>query len=121
MNRKLIMAMSTVSVIAVAALAYLVVGVYHERDQATHARAATAKNDLDLLMHELERYKVASGHYPGSLDELVSPGRSGSVIARIPLDPWGRSYAYRLDPNGLPQLVTYGADGLPGGTGDNAD
>jgi general secretion pathway protein G len=42
----------------------------------------------------------------------------------VPLDPWGHAYAYTapgtVNPDGF-DLVSYGADGAPGGTGDNAD
>ena len=40
----------------------------------------------------------------------------------MPLDPWGREYLY-LSPgeNGEVDLFSYGADGLPGGEGQNKD
>ena len=41
----------------------------------------------------------------------------------LPLDPWGHVYLY-LSPgrNGEPyEILTYGSDGEPGGTGDAAD
>ena len=41
----------------------------------------------------------------------------------IPNDPWGRPYLYRLKPgnNDAVQVGTLGADGKPGGSGDDED
>jgi general secretion pathway protein G len=39
-----------------------------------------------------------------------------------PADPWGRPYVYRAPgANGEFELVSYGRDGKPGGTGEDAD
>lgn len=41
----------------------------------------------------------------------------------VPNDPWGRPYVYRSPGDGGKDydLATYGADGKPGGTGEDAD
>ena len=40
----------------------------------------------------------------------------------IPADPWGNPYQYKFPgPNGGVQILSYGADGAPGGEGPNAD
>ena len=48
----------------------------------------------------------------------------GDLRKAVPLDPWGHPYAYTapgtVNPDGF-DLVSFGADGTPGGTGDNAD
>ncbi|HEY2849228.1 MAG TPA: type II secretion system protein GspG, partial [Gemmatimonadaceae bacterium] len=42
----------------------------------------------------------------------------------VPLDPWQRAYVYvfpgQQNPTGY-DLISYGADGQPGGDGENAD
>jgi general secretion pathway protein G len=40
----------------------------------------------------------------------------------VPLDPWGKPYLYRTPGEKSEiELVSYGKDGQPGGTGENAD
>ena len=40
----------------------------------------------------------------------------------VPLDPWGKPYVYKIPgEKGEFDLVSYGKDGQPGGTGENAD
>ena len=74
------------------------------------------------LMAALDRYKADCGQYPTpveGLDALVhSPGTAGwngpYLDGEVPPDPWGRAYEYRLS-NLQPEIVSYGADGKPGG------
>jgi general secretion pathway protein G len=50
--------------------------------------------------------------------------RSPYLRKPVPLDPWGRAYVYlspgQVNPQGY-DLQTYGADGKPGGEGEDAD
>ena len=49
---------------------------------------------------------------------------SGPYLAKdIPLDPWGRPYVYHYPGQHSedPEIISYGADGQPGGEGINAD
>ena len=40
----------------------------------------------------------------------------------VPPDPWGNAYVYRIPgTHGEYDLVSYGKDGQPGGTGDASD
>ena len=40
----------------------------------------------------------------------------------LPLDPWGKTYLYKIPgEKGDFDLVSYGKDGVPGGTGESAD
>ncbi len=40
----------------------------------------------------------------------------------VPLDPWGQPYVYSIPGQKAEfDLLSYGKDGRPGGTGDNAD
>ena len=38
----------------------------------------------------------------------------------MPADPWGKPYRYQ-SANGVVEIVSLGADGAPGGEGENAD
>ena len=40
----------------------------------------------------------------------------------VPLDPWGKAYLYKVPgQKGDFELVSYGKDGQPGGSGEDAD
>ena len=99
-------------------------------------RANIEKIKADMAQTEkaLEMYKFNELQYPTTsqgLDALVVPHSGlknpllypeGGYISSIPLDPWGREYLY-LSPGdyGEVDIYTLGADGLPGGEGQNAD
>jgi len=67
------------------------------------------------------------GAYPKTLDALVEPKADGKTYfgdrREVPLDPWQRPFAYEAPtpahPN--PRLTSLGADGRPGGVGEDAD
>ena len=43
-------------------------------------------------------------------------------VNEIPLDPWGAEYLLEVDPSHESfRIGTYGEDGIPGGSGDDAD
>jgi general secretion pathway protein G len=74
------------------------------------------------LMTAVEHYKTDCGRYPspaGALDALVhNPGvacwKGPYLDGEVPADPWGRAFVYRSD-NLQSEVVSYGADGKPGG------
>jgi general secretion pathway protein G len=84
------------------------------------------------LMQALKLYKLDNMRYPTSeqgLQALVSKPGAGPTppnwkpyIEKLPNDPWGRSYQY-LNPGvkGEIDVMSFGADGQPGGEGKNAD
>lgn len=96
------------------------------------ARVVAAKQDIATLMQALKLYKLDNRRYPSTdqgLDALVKkptaapmPDNWKSYLERLPLDPWGSAYQY-LNPglNGEVDVMSYGADGKPGGTGFDAD
>lgn len=77
--------------------------------------------DLKDLEAALQRYRIENKRYPSTLSELVA-----KYLQDVPNDPWGRAYTF--DSNqlgfgapGLYKLYTFGADGVKGGRGENAD
>jgi|SRR5271155_1357148 general secretion pathway protein G len=98
-------------------------------DKAKHTKAQA---DLHELQTALDRYYLDSGSYPTGdqgLSALVAAPSSGRIpsnyeeggyIQRIPLDPWGTPYFYQSDGNTY-TLKSFGADGVEGGEGKNAD
>ena len=102
--------------------------------QLERSRAATTKTKLVQLENALEMYKIDNSRYPTTeqgLEALVAPStldpeprnfKQGGYLAETPMDPWGRPYLY-LSPgeNREVDIYSLGADGLPGGEGQNAD
>ena len=63
--------------------------------------------------------KAARGH-PGIGTRVNPPANGEQYISRLPLDPWGNPYFYQSDGNNY-VLKSFGADGVEGGDGKNAD
>jgi len=100
------------------------------------AKQVKAKIDIASLETALKLYKLDNGMYPGTeqgLQALVAqpetgvlPGKwcKGGYIekGKIPKDPWGNEYVY-LSPGvqGDLDIISYGADGVPGGEDNNKD
>ncbi|MBI3715707.1 MAG: type II secretion system major pseudopilin GspG [Betaproteobacteria bacterium] len=103
-------------------------------DRPDQARTIAAKNDIAVLQTALKLYRLDNGFYPSTDQGLgalvVKPTttplpmnwKSGGYIERMPNDPWGHPYQY-LSPGlkGEIDIFSFGADGLPGGEGNNAD
>ena len=87
------------------------------------SRAMTQMH-LVTLKQALDLYAIENGgRYPDSLDALVLPdehGRSYLDSNEVPRDLWGNEFQYELQ-DGKPVVWSYGADGLPGGDGADAD
>ena len=96
------------------------------------AKATAAKADISNLMNALKMYKLDNGRYPSTdqgLQALVAKPTSGSIpgnwkgyLDKLPTDPWHNPYQY-ANPgvHGEIDVFSFGADGQPGGEGDDAD
>ena len=98
------------------------------------ARIIAAKQDIASLMQTLKLYRLDNQRYPTTEQGLqalatkptTSPvpanWKSGGYIERLPKDPWGNPYQY-LNPGARAEIDIYsfGADGAPGGEGNDAD
>lgn len=121
-----------VVVVIMGVLAALVVPKLMGR--ADDARITAAKQDISTLMSALKLYKLDNHRYPTTeqgLQALVqrptsgpaaNGWKSGGYVDKLPKDPWGGQYQY-LSPGvrGEVDIFSYGADGQPGGTGNDAD
>ncbi|PAT31798.1 type II secretion system protein GspG [Vandammella animalimorsus] len=94
------------------------------------SQTKTAQIQINQFENTLEAFKLDTLRYPNSsegLQALVTrPGNvsnwNGPYMKSIPADPWGNPYQYKFPgPNGGVQILSYGADGAPGGEGPNAD
>lgn len=96
------------------------------------SRQTVAKQQIEGFSSALEMYKLDTTKYPTqeqSLEALVIQPQGvvnwkGPYLKKkfIPKDPWGNDYAY-LYPgeHGDYDIVSYGADGNPGGEGEDKD
>jgi type II secretion system protein G len=89
------------------------------------AKIAQAKADIAIIDQGLVTFFVMNGKYPLSLEYLTAKDANGYRIldgAGLPQDPWQNEYVYQ-PPVGEQErnITSLGADGQPGGEGDDAD
>ena len=102
--------------------------------QLGRANSEKAKTDIATLEQAVEMYRLNNVTYPTTADglnalvsapaSLSDPTRyqAGGYIKKLPKDPWGRPYVYASPgQHGTFDISSLGADGVPGGTGENAD
>jgi general secretion pathway protein G len=100
--------------------------------RAEEAKRTAAFTQMRAFEQALELFKLDNGRYPSTqegLEILVAPpgGKEPYLKGgKIPSDPWGHPYVY-VGPGGSTaqgrpyDILSYGSDGQPGGTGDSAD
>ncbi len=92
-------------------------------DDMAKSRLNQARTDLHTLDNCLDLYKVDHRRYPTNEEGLEAVERAGKCRAGTK-DPWGHNYVYvrpgRIHSESY-DLMSYGADGQPGGDGANAD
>lgn len=101
--------------------------------QIGKSEVAAARAQIEALAKALDTYRLDTGHYPSATQGLNALRERPAAEAKwngpylqkaLPLDPWGRPYVYRVPASGGKadyELLSYGRDGAPGGSGDNAD
>lgn len=99
--------------------------------QEEKAKIKAARAQIELLSTSLDTYRLDVGRYPTSEEGLEAllrkPGSAekwdGPYLKKdVPLDPWGKAYVYKSPgDHGSFDLLSYGADGVLGGEGDNHD
>lgn len=134
MRRKSRQGFTLVEMLVVLVILGLLVGLVGPRvlNYLGGARADTAQVQVQQLHTALQLYSIDMGAPPGTeegLQALVAPpagaeGWSGPYLDGdvVPLDPWGNPFAYDFDrETGTFRVTSFGADGSPGGDGDDAD
>jgi general secretion pathway protein G len=100
--------------------------------QGDKARVTAARAQIHNFSVALGTYKLETGTFPTSEQGLqalrVKPNDvnqwGGPYLPQdIPMDPWQRPYLYKYpgEHGDEPDIISYGADGQPGGEGINAD
>ena len=119
-----------VVLVIIGVLAALIVPNVLER--ADDARTMAARTDVNNLMQALKLYRLDNQRYPSAEQGLAAlvvrptieptPSNWKSYVDKLPNDPWNRPYQY-LNPgiHGEVDVLSFGADGQPGGEGKDAD
>ena len=99
--------------------------------QIGKSEVKVARAQMDSLGKALDQYRLDTGHYPTQEQGLAAlmkrpqnePRWDGPYLQKeVPLDPWGRAFVYKVPgEKGDYDLVSYGKDGAPGGSGEAAD
>jgi len=79
-----------------------------------------ARAEIRGLEGYFKSYHRITGRFPSQAENFY-PLLQVGLIKDVPNDPWGRAYQYRMSDMGKGYIMSYGSDGLPGGTGDAAD
>ena len=100
--------------------------------KADEAKKVAARQQINQISQTLAMYKLDTGVFPTTEQGLHAlrekPGNINQwngpyLTMELPMDPWGNPYVYKFpgDHGDEPDIVSYGGDGQPGGTGLNED
>jgi general secretion pathway protein G len=99
--------------------------------QEKKAKQRGAKGQIALLESAVDTYRLDIGRYPTTAQGLEALRERPDGIDKwdgpylrkeLPLDPWGNPYVYESpSEHGEYAIVSYGADGTPGGEGIDMD
>ena len=93
-----------------------------------------ARQDVATLGAALKLYRLDNQRYPTTeqglkalvekptIEPVPTNWKTGGYLDKLPKDPWGNPYQY-LQPgiHGELDIFSLGADGQPGGTGNDTD
>jgi general secretion pathway protein G len=99
--------------------------------QLGKSEGKAAQAQIASISKALDMYRIDLGKYPTTEQGLAAlsvapanePRWRGPYLAKaVPPDPWGRAYIYKAPGDTAEfDLLSYGKDGSPGGTEENAD
>ncbi|HEX7971652.1 MAG TPA: type II secretion system major pseudopilin GspG [Thiobacillus sp.] len=99
--------------------------------QIGKSEVKTAKAQIVALEKALDQYRIDTGHYPSTEQGLAAlntkpadePNWDGPYLKKaVPNDPWGKPYQYKIPgEHGELDIFSFGRDGAPGGSGEDAD
>jgi general secretion pathway protein G len=100
------------------------------------AKETTGRAQIEMIGAALDAYRLDVGRYPTTEQGLAALWQEPTVEPRptnwrgpylrkaVPFDPWGNAYVYRAPGTASAtgyDLLSTGADGRSGGTGEDAD
>lgn len=124
--------MTLVEILAVVVIlgllaATLTIGIAGKMGKAKHE---IAKTQIAQIVAQIQTYQLDKRSLPKSgegLTILTSPAATPDAPYYLDIgkltDPWGAAYVYLVPgPSGQPfEVLSYGSDGQPGGSGDASD
>ena len=93
------------------------VAVLPQLNKAKHDRAVM---DIHNIEGALKLYYTQKGKFPDTGEGLNALVTNHQLDA-MPKDPWGKDYVYTLEGGSNYTITSYGGDGAPGGSDDDAD
>ena len=101
--------------------------------QSERAKEKLTCVQMKSLKNALNSFKIQYGHYPTTTEGLKAlvqnpnpqkykdyPNKGFLSNKHLPKDPWGDKYIY-VNNNGDIDIISLGADGKEGGSGENKD
>jgi general secretion pathway protein G len=101
--------------------------------QGERAKQKLVCVQMKSLKNALESFKVEEGRYPTTQEGLKALIKNPDISKyknypnsgflgsdKLPKDPWGNDYIY-VNNNGKIDIISLGADGKEGGSGENKD
>ena len=101
--------------------------------QGERAKEKLVCVQMKSLKNALDSFKVEEGRYPTTMEGLKAliknpnpqkyknyPKNGFLGSKKLPKDPWGNDYIY-VNNNGEIDIISLGADGKEGGSGENKD
>lgn len=94
------------------------------------AKHDAMRGALEVVVRAVEKYRLETGLWPDGeqgldvlTDGVAAPTASYYVVPALLRDPWGRPWRFAAPGAGgaLFELISHGADGQPGGVGDDRD
>ena len=100
--------------------------------RADEAKKVAARQQIQMFSQALGMYKLDTGQFPSSEQGLTALREKPANVNQwngpylqtdIPTDPWGFHFSYKFpgDHGDEPDMISFGADGQPGGAGNNDD
>ncbi|HEX9264119.1 MAG TPA: type II secretion system major pseudopilin GspG [Candidatus Binatia bacterium] len=118
-----------VVVVIIGLLAGLVVPQFIKQEEKATAKATKAQ--IELFGTALDTFRLDVGRYPTSQEGLQALTQKPAGAERwdgpylkkdVPPDPWNKPYIYKSPGDHGPyDIISYGADGIPGGEDNNRD
>ena|SRR5579884_516892 len=123
-----------IEMLVVVTIIMLFIGIvgFNLLGQAEKAKRKAAITQINSFRQQLQLYKLQVGTFPSTEQGLQAlhtkpegvEGWEGPYSDRdIPTDPWHHPYVYKYpgEHGDEPDITSYGADGQPGGEGNDAD
>jgi general secretion pathway protein G len=99
--------------------------------QLGKSQVTVTRAQIDVFTKAIDNFRLDTGRFPTTEEGLnalvVKPADvdnwTGPYLKKgVPLDPWGHPYVYQVPGSkGDYAVISYGRDGRPGGTGEDAD